>query len=289
VTETRARTPYCHKIRYGITGAPTLTEDEMDGSHAPGIGVAPTLIELAYSAARDGKPASVSASVTGSWTRFGKRADGQVTVHFKNDPDGWPVWLAEEARLHDPDAVPPAVDRAARRDRIARAILNAFSNIDGWDLADEHTKAVARAEADAVLAVLPAPADRADETPQPETEAHPPHHRWYVETLDDVAGEWAPGMRYTDRAEAAQRYQSVSASHPTWRDGKPVQRRFVRETTSYTVEPAPAVVAQPDGEADTCPAAHGALGRICELPKGHAGMHTGDGPNGGAVWQGDAS
>ncbi|MFM9589840.1 hypothetical protein ACKI1J_15045 [Streptomyces scabiei] len=37
-----------------------------------------------------------------------------------------------------------------------------------------------------------------------------------------------------------------------------------------------------------CPAKHGALGRICELPPGHPGMHTGSGPNGGAVWDGDA-
>src|SRR2546425_9021600 len=115
MTDEPTRTPYCHKIRYGITGTPTLTEDEMDGSHAPGIGVAPTLIELVYSAARDGKPASMSASVTGDWTRFGERADGQVAVHFKNGPDGWPAWLAEEARVHDPDAAPglsPAAGRA---------------------------------------------------------------------------------------------------------------------------------------------------------------------------------
>jgi hypothetical protein len=120
VTETPARTPYCHKIRYGITGAPILTEDDMDGSHAPGVGVEPRLIELVYSTARDGKPASVSASVTGWWTRFGRRdePDDQVTTHFKSGPDGWPYWLAEEARLHDPAAAEsagpaPATDRAA--------------------------------------------------------------------------------------------------------------------------------------------------------------------------------
>lgn len=100
------RTPHCTKIRYGITGAPLLTEDEMDGSHAPGVGVAPTLVELVYSPARDGKPARVDASVTGDWTRFGEPDGfgGRVTTHFKNGPDGWPAWLAEEARLHDPAA-----------------------------------------------------------------------------------------------------------------------------------------------------------------------------------------
>jgi hypothetical protein len=41
-------------------------------------------------------------------------------------------------------------------------------------------------------------------------------------------------------------------------------------------------------ETQRCPAKHGALGRICELPAGHAGLHTGAGENGSAVWDGDA-
>jgi hypothetical protein len=49
-----------------------------------------------------------------------------------------------------------------------------------------------------------------------------------------------------------------------------------------------ALIPQQPKEARPCPAKHGALGRICELPDGHAGMHTGSGPNGGAVWDGDA-
>lgn len=97
------RTPYAHKVRYGVTGAPILTEDQMDGSHAPGVGISPTLIELAYIPARYDKPARIDASVTGWWTRFGKLDEfgGQMTTHFKNGPEGWPAWLAEEARLHD--------------------------------------------------------------------------------------------------------------------------------------------------------------------------------------------
>lgn len=101
------RTPYCHKIRYGVTGAPILTEDEMDGSYAPGVGIEPALIELVYSSAQTSQPsvpASVNASVTGWWTRHGIREapEKQVAVHFKDGPDGWPTWLADEARLHDP-------------------------------------------------------------------------------------------------------------------------------------------------------------------------------------------
>lgn len=130
VTDQTARTPYCTKIRYSITGAPTLGESEMDGSHAPGVGVRPTSIELVYSAARDGKPASVSASVTGDWMRFGKPDGGQVTTHFSDGPDGWPEWLAEEARLHDPDAAVPSAVPAPATDRGADEMPSATPDPD---------------------------------------------------------------------------------------------------------------------------------------------------------------
>ncbi|MGW0948516.1 hypothetical protein ACWD4O_39000 [Streptomyces sp. NPDC002623] len=110
------RTPYCHKVRYGVTSAPVIDESHMDGSYAPGIGVSPVLVELVYSAARDGKPASVNATVNGWWMRHGERVqpEGKVDVYFADGPDGWPAWMAEEARLHDPAVVPvpPSADRA---------------------------------------------------------------------------------------------------------------------------------------------------------------------------------
>lgn len=161
------RTPYCHKIRYGITGAPILDSDDMDGSHAPGVGLAPTLIELIYSAARDGKPPSVAASVTGQWTRFGKREpfDDQMTTHFKNGTDGWPAWLAAEARLHDPAAAPavssPLPDQTLR-DRIAAALYERERppRDPAWAEAYAMDRETFEEMADAVLAVLPPPADR---------------------------------------------------------------------------------------------------------------------------------
>lgn len=62
-----------------------------------------------------------------------------------------------------PPPAPRADGRAALRDRIARAIFGAHSpGIDVWDTAGAHAQAVCRAEADAVLAVLPEPADQAD-------------------------------------------------------------------------------------------------------------------------------
>lgn len=89
-------------------------------------------------------------------------------------------------------------------------------------------------------AALIDPTKPSDASPAQPVEAHPPHHRWYVETRDGVADQWAPGMRFTERAEAVERYQAVTANFPTWTDGTPVERRFVRETTTYTVEePAP--------------------------------------------------
>lgn len=69
-------------------------------------------------------------------------------------------------------------------------------------------------------------------------EAHPPSHRWYVETRDGLADEWSGGIRYRSRDEAAARLHALNAAHPLWRDGTPVQRRLTRETTSYTVEVA---------------------------------------------------
>jgi hypothetical protein len=137
-----ARTPYCHKIRYGITGAPILDEAEMDGSFAPGVGVEPALIELVYSPARDGKPASVDASVTGWWTRFGERDQfgGRMATHFKDGPDGWPAWLAEEARLHDPAAIPvpaPAPTDGSVREQLLDALDFAYCQGLGYGTPEE--------------------------------------------------------------------------------------------------------------------------------------------------------
>lgn len=125
MTEQPARTAYCHKIRYGVTRAPDTIG--MDGSYAPGIAVSPTLVELVYSAARDNKPTGVSASVTGWFVKDGKRVDPEstVTVHFTDGPEGWPDWLAAEARLHDPEpaAVQPPADRGAVLREAAQHLL----------------------------------------------------------------------------------------------------------------------------------------------------------------------
>ena len=70
----------------------------------------------------------------------------------------------------------------------------------------------------------------------PATEAHRPRNRWFVETYDNLAGEWAPGTRYLNRHDAVDRYETLTEQRPTWRDGTPVRRRLVRETVTYHVE-----------------------------------------------------
>ncbi|CAM5265336.1 hypothetical protein [Streptomyces fumanus] len=181
------RTPYCHKIRYGISGAPTLTGDEMQGSHAPGVGMSPRMIEVVHSAARDGRPAAVMVSVTGEWTVDGRPGSGEVTAHFEGDPSGWPVWLAEEARGALAAVPVPSVDRAALRQRVAAALAREDAHNAGYDHgfvgsygADEETDGFV----DAVLdAVLPAPADRAAVL------------RWAADRL------WALANRTTERGQ----------------------------------------------------------------------------------------
>lgn len=80
----------------------------------------------------------------------------------------------------------------------------------------------------AALAELIADADGA--------EVYPPRSRWRVETHDGLADEWAPGIPLTDRDAAHARRRALDESHPTWRDGTPVRRRVVCETTTWAEE-----------------------------------------------------
>ncbi|KAF0646564.1 MULTISPECIES: hypothetical protein [Streptomyces] len=68
-------------------------------------------------------------------------------------------------------------------------------------------------------------------------ETRPAYSRWRVETRDPDADEWAPGMPFYSADEAHARRTSLDTHHPRWRDGRPVERRVVRETTTWTVEP----------------------------------------------------
>ena len=64
-------------------------------------------------------------------------------------------------------------------------------------------------------------------------------------------------------------------------------RTYIQPRTGAPDSELAALIAH---HANRCPAKHGALGRICERPKGHTGMHSGENEHGqGANWHGDAS
>ncbi|MFI0967126.1 hypothetical protein ACH4S8_37930 [Streptomyces sp. NPDC021080] len=99
------RTPLRTTVRYGIAGAPLLTAEQLrDGSYGPGTGIEPSVIEIRYSSAREGVEASVSVTVTGSWTSEGEpeRPAREVETRFEGDRDQWPRWVRLEVRLSDP-------------------------------------------------------------------------------------------------------------------------------------------------------------------------------------------
>ncbi|MFI5831036.1 hypothetical protein ACIA6C_27945 [Streptomyces sp. NPDC051578] len=63
--------------------------------------------------------------------------------------------------------------------------------------------------------------------------AHPPRVRWHVETYDPTAAEWSSGLPFTRCQDATDKRTRLDRNHPTWRDGTPVRRRLVLETTTY--------------------------------------------------------
>ncbi|MCX4911846.1 hypothetical protein [Streptomyces sp. NBC_00878] len=146
-----------------------------------------------------------------------------------------------------------------------------------------------------LAAVLPQPETQAGH------EARPAEHVWRAELYDPLAEEWAPGTRYVDRDRAVNALTHARRIGPAWKDGTPTERRLVRATTTYTVEAvqpepetethvvadgsddpehvddcpgctdfsltghvatAPAVVSQPDEEADRILAYRSVGGRI---------------------------
>ncbi|MET9923443.1 MULTISPECIES: hypothetical protein [unclassified Streptomyces] len=140
-------------------------------------------------------------------------------------------------------AAPPApADRAATRDRLRQAICEA-SGFD-WDPdvlePDEYGE-----HADAVLAVLAGEA-AAGAHQTTEGEARPAEHSWAAELHDPLADEWVPFGSSNVRATAVHSLERGRRLAPVWADGTPTERRLVRATTTYTVEPTPAVPAAPE-------------------------------------------
>lgn len=127
---------------------------------------------------------------------------------------------------------------AALLARIKQAVIHPGTPLFGGGM--QHL--MAANEYDLADAVLPLLAD--------EREAHPPMHRWHAEVLD--GDHWMPySTAKSDRAAAVRLLRAGETSRPRWDDGTPVQRRLVRETTTYTAEdtePARADTTHPGGQ-----------------------------------------
>ena len=150
------RIPIGRNITYAVRGMPLVPN-----AYGPGF-LDPREVSLTYRAAADSQLGRFHAYVKGEWVRDGETVPSGEKLpgqHYYGDPSAWPDWLAEEARLHDPEPVPAPTDL---RDRVAEALADA----DGWKWAPD-AKAGSPTwqgyldRADAVLAVLPAPVDRA--------------------------------------------------------------------------------------------------------------------------------
>lgn len=176
-------------------------------------------------------------------------------------------------------AAPSAPADQNLRDRIAAAIWERQNPGRRWADCEYRWRADAEDDADAVLAVLSTPADRAavlreaadevdaetqrlqdhgvlepdkfrpcrdatadlrrmaDEAQQAgEQLAYPPVLRWRIELYDPLAEEWNPGSSLGKREDIVDRFEAITSRSPKWKDGTPVQRRIVREATTYTIE-----------------------------------------------------
>lgn len=102
------RIPIGRSVTYAVRGMP-----DVPNQYGPGH-LVPTEITLTYQSTEDSRLGRVHAYVKGRWRRGGaqevdERLPGQ---HYYGDPAKWPDCLAEEARLHDPDATVDAVAHA---------------------------------------------------------------------------------------------------------------------------------------------------------------------------------
>lgn len=109
MTDDPLRIPIAHSVRYVARGLP-----DVPNQYGRGV-LRPSEITLNYRAAPDSQLGRVHAYVAGRLWADGAEIpllnDGLYGQHYDDGLDGWPEWLAEEARLHDPDVAP--ADRAA--------------------------------------------------------------------------------------------------------------------------------------------------------------------------------
>jgi hypothetical protein len=171
-------------IELALTGKPDVKNKWGAGS------IRPRFVVFTY------LPEGIRAHLYGVWVREdGELTDAPCDQEYRiGDTDEWPDWMAELAREHDPRTA-PATDRAALRERSAAAIYEHMHPGSYWS--DTSMPADWRPsyleEADAVLAVLPAPADRAAE------ERLSRVHEWVTSEVVTAQTEFGNGYRAAQR------------------------------------------------------------------------------------------
>ncbi|MFJ7297630.1 hypothetical protein [Streptomyces collinus] len=132
------RIPLAHSVHYAVRGAP-----EVPNQYGPGV-LAPSEITLTYRSAPDSQLGRVHAYVAGRiWvdgTETALLPGGLYGQHYFDGLDGWPEWLAEEARLHDPDAAPTDRDAVLREAADAVFALD-FDELRATTQLDSHRQA----------------------------------------------------------------------------------------------------------------------------------------------------
>lgn len=127
------RVPLAHSVRYVARDLP-----DVPNQYGPGT-LRPSEITLTYRSAPDSQLGRVHAYVAGRiWvdgTELPVLPTGLYGQHYDEGLDGWPDWLIEEARLHDPETVRPRRgDQFAQWLKAQRAAADypeAYQAVDG--------------------------------------------------------------------------------------------------------------------------------------------------------------
>jgi hypothetical protein len=163
------RIPLAHSVRYVAHGLP-----EVPNHYGPGV-LAPSEITLTYRAAPDSQLGRVHAYVAGRLWVDGKEVPlqpgGLYGQHYLDGLDNWPEWLAEEARLHDPEAAAVSAAVAPPTDPThGLSVPHADALWDAVAIPGPHTptypeqhERVCRAVRDIIDELTPAPDEPADE------------------------------------------------------------------------------------------------------------------------------
>lgn len=211
------RIPLARSVHYVARGLP-----EVPNQYGPGV-LAPSEITLTYRSAPDSQLGRVHAYVAGRIWVDGKELPllpgGLYGQHYFDGMEGWPAWLAEEARLHDPAAAPapvlPPADRAAHVFPLpARAALITYAATTRTVTADDLTPLLDAFDAECSASALRKAADEIDRTDLPDD---------HVDMFDNGA-RWATSQLRRMAAEAQQQPEGEAEPESCAHCGKTIRR-----------------------------------------------------------------